>query len=162
MFIQKISSNKPQKDTSECASSRSDIISIQTPSSIKILSEAINNAQKASKVPKILSSYTPVKNDRVDEALAGYINKHSRHLSSSFVRENSGVYTVGKRRVGIKLEHGNLYVRSAGKCVRIKEFLSNHFPQEMSYSCLNSSRKESQVSLRRSNSPLPSKKYINL
>lgn len=81
-----------------------------------------------------LGFYIPRKFDKVDRALANYLNNYSdRHkMKIIFLRESEGVYTFGRRRVHIKVEKANqIYVRVGGGYIHVKEFIEKYTPIEM-------------------------------
>ena len=54
------------------------------------------------------SSYYPIKDDPVDEAIADYINSRSEPMQIQFIREDYGLYLFGTKRVFIKLENSKI------------------------------------------------------
>lgn len=48
-----------------------------------------------------------------------------------FIREGSGVYSFGKRKVNIRIEKGKLIVRSGGGFTPIKAFIDLNTPPEL-------------------------------
>ena len=53
-----------------------------------------------------IAVYIPVKDDQIDRKLAEYINNYPdrQKLKIMFMRESSGVYEFGSRRVMVKVE----------------------------------------------------------
>lgn len=52
--------------------------------------------------------YFPVKDDEVDQAMADYINALPDPLQIPFIREDSGIYLFGTKKVFIKLDNNKL------------------------------------------------------
>jgi hypothetical protein len=52
--------------------------------------------------------YVAVKEDEIDQALANYLNSLPYQLQVPFLREDSGIYLFGTKRVVIKLDNGQL------------------------------------------------------
>ena len=75
--------------------------------------------------------YKPVRTDQVDVAMAQYINSRLKTLEIPFVREETGVYKFGFRRVFVKLENGVLSIRVGGGYMRIEEFIELYTPVEI-------------------------------
>ena len=71
-------------------------------SELAILREMIGELQR----PK--PSYQAVKDDFVDQALAEYINARPEPMEVNFIREDSGTYLFGSKRVFIKIENGKI------------------------------------------------------
>ena len=69
--------------------------------------------------------YIAKKNDLIDICLAKYLNElpDRRKLVVSFIRQEEGVYLFGTRRIFIKIEKGNLYVRVGGGFIPISTFI---------------------------------------
>jgi myosin heavy subunit len=82
------------------------------------------------------TTYYPVKDDPVDEAIADYINTRSEPMPINFIREEYGVYLFGTKKVFIKLENNkltsNFYsVRVGGGYMRIDQFVNTYMPIEL-------------------------------
>ena len=71
-------------------------------SELAILREMIGELQK----PR--ANYQPVKDDFVDQALAEYLNSRPEPMEVNFIREDSGTYLFGSKRVFIKIENGKI------------------------------------------------------
>lgn len=70
--------------------------------------------------------YIAHKNDKIDLALANFINKYPerKKMNIMFLRESEGVYQFGQKRVYVKIEAGNkLLVRVGGGFISIDEFI---------------------------------------
>lgn len=70
--------------------------------------------------------YIPKKSDRIDSAMAEFINKYPERDSMKimFLRESEGVYRFGTRQVQIKIEQGNkIFCRVGGGYLSVSEFL---------------------------------------
>jgi len=69
--------------------------------------------------------YIPLKGDKVDKKLAEYINNFPNRskLKVMFLRESEGVYEYGKKKVGVKVEGGKIFVRVGGGFLSIDEFI---------------------------------------
>ena len=70
--------------------------------------------------------YIPKKEDKIDKALANYINKLPEHtkMKIMFIRESEGVYKFGQRRVQIKIEKGdNILIRVGGGYITPDQFI---------------------------------------
>lgn len=76
--------------------------------------------------------YIPVKRDNVDEKLAEYINKlDPQQIKIMFMRESSGVYEFGSRRVMVRVERGKIQIKVGGGYLSIDEFLNQYTPEEL-------------------------------
>jgi chromosome segregation ATPase len=71
-------------------------------SELSILREMIGELQK----PK--PSYNAIKDDYVDQALAEYLNSRPEPMEVNFIREDTGTYLFGSKRVFIKIENGKI------------------------------------------------------
>ena len=80
-----------------------------------------------------IAVYIPVKEDQVDRKLAEYINNYPERnkLKIMFMRESSGVYQFGQRRVQVKVERDNIKIRVGGGYLSIDQFLEQYTPQEL-------------------------------
>lgn len=73
--------------------------------------------------------YIAKKRDKVDEALAKYINEFPERekLQIMFLRESEGVYQFGQKRVYIKIEKGDqIFARVGGGFMGIDQFISQY------------------------------------
>ena len=73
--------------------------------------------------------YIAKKRDKVDEALAQYINEYPERekLQIMFLRESEGVYQFGQKRVYIKVEKGGqIFVRVGGGFMGIDQFITQY------------------------------------
>ena len=72
-----------------------------------------------------IAVYIPVKSDTIDTKLAEYINNYPdrQKLKIMFMRESSGVYEFGQRRVHVKVEKGKILIKVGGGFLSIDEFL---------------------------------------
>ena len=77
--------------------------------------------------------YVPVKDDLVDEKMAEFINNYPdrNKLKIMFMRESSGVYEFGSRRVMVKVERGKIQIKVGGGYLSIDEFLDQYTPVEL-------------------------------
>ena len=77
--------------------------------------------------------YVPIKDDPVDEKLAEFVNNYPdrTQLKLMFLRESSGIYEFGTKRVEVRNTHGKLLIRVGGGYMGIDEFLQNYTPQEL-------------------------------
>ena len=75
----------------------------------------------------------PVKGDKVDEALAEYINnmEDKSKLKVMFVRLNPGVYQFGSKKICIKVECGKINIRVGGGYMIIDEFIDEYTTIEL-------------------------------
>jgi hypothetical protein len=80
-----------------------------------------------------IAVYIPVKEDNVDKRLAEYINNYPERskLKIMFMRETSGVYQFGTKRVQVKVERDNIKIRVGGGYLSIDQFLEQYTPQEL-------------------------------
>ena len=77
--------------------------------------------------------YIPVKRDNVDEKLADYLNKMDpSQIKIMFMRESSGVYEFGSKRVMVRVERGKIQIKVGGGYLSIDEFLDQYTPDELS------------------------------
>ena len=81
--------------------------------------------------------YVPVKDDGVDVALAEYLNNMGSSLLVPFIREDSGIYLFGTKRVCVKLDNGQLssnpyLVRVGGGAILVDEFVLMYGETELS------------------------------
>ena len=68
---------------------------------IMILKDVITELQK--KIP-----YVAAKDDPIDFVMADYVNSRGEPLEIPFVREDSGIYLFGSKRIFVKLDNGKL------------------------------------------------------
>ena len=80
-----------------------------------------------------IAVYIPVKSDTIDTKLAEYINNYPdrQKLKIMFMRESSGVYEFGQRRVHVKVEKGKILIKVGGGFLSIDEFLDQYTPVEL-------------------------------
>lgn len=67
--------------------------------------------------------YMHLKGDKIDEALAEYINKNKGSMEVMFVRVDPGVYEFGTKRICVKADQGKLSIRVGGGYMEIEKFL---------------------------------------
>lgn len=69
--------------------------------------------------------YVPSTDDNIDVALAEYINNYPERskLKIMFMRESSGVYQFGSKRVAVKIEKDSIKIRVGGGFLSIDEFI---------------------------------------
>lgn len=77
--------------------------------------------------------YIPIKDDVVDEKLAEFVNNFPdrSQLKIMFLRESSGVYEFGTKRVEVRQTNNKLLIRVGGGYMGIDEFLQNYTPLEL-------------------------------
>ena len=80
-----------------------------------------------------IAVYIPVDSDLVDQRLAEYINNYPERnrLKVMFMRESSGVYQFGTKRVYVKVEKDKIMIRVGGGYLSIDEFLDIYTPLEI-------------------------------
>lgn len=80
-----------------------------------------------------IAVYIPVDNDNVDSRLAEYINNYPQRnrLKVMFMRESSGIYQFGTRKVYVKVEQDKIIIRVGGGFLTIDEFLDIYTPLEI-------------------------------
>lgn len=91
-------------------------------SSLLDINEALENGQAV---------YIARKNDKTDQALAGYLNTYPERekMNIMFLRESEGVYQFGQKRVYVKVEKGDtILVRVGGGYMHIDEFIQQYTP----------------------------------
>lgn len=77
--------------------------------------------------------YVPIKNDPVDEKLADFVNNYPdrSQLKIMFLRESSGVYEFGTKRVSVEVTKNKILIRVGGGFISIDEFLQQYTPLEL-------------------------------
>ena len=77
--------------------------------------------------------YVPIKDDHIDERLADYMNNvpDRRKLRIMFLRESTGVYEFGTKRVKVEVTQGKILIRVGGGYISIDEFLEQYTPLEL-------------------------------
>ena len=80
-----------------------------------------------------LSIYMPVGDDPTDLKMADYLNNYPDHrkLKVMFMREASGVYQFGTKRVSVEVHQSRIKVRVGGGYMSIDEFLEQYTPTEV-------------------------------
>jgi hypothetical protein len=80
-----------------------------------------------------IAVYIPVKDDQIDKKLAEFINNYPERqkLKIMFMRESSGVYQFGTKRVAVKVEQEGIKIRVGGGYLSIDEFLDQYTPAEL-------------------------------
>ena len=80
-----------------------------------------------------VSIYVPIKDDPVDERVAEYLNNYPdrQQLKIMFLRESTGVYEFGTKRVEVREAKGKLLIRVGGGYMGIDEFLATYTPGEL-------------------------------
>ena len=80
-----------------------------------------------------IAVYIPIRGDEVDHRVAKYINNcpDRSKLKIMFMRETSGVYEFGKKRVAVKVEKDCIKVRVGGGFLSIDEFIDQYTPEEL-------------------------------
>jgi len=69
--------------------------------------------------------YIPVKGDAIDSKLAEYINNYPdrQKLKIMFMRESSGVYEFGSKRIRVEVQREKITIKVGGGFLSIDEFL---------------------------------------
>ena len=77
--------------------------------------------------------YVPIKSDPVDVKMAEFINNYPDRskLKMMFMRDSSGVYEFGTKRVTVTIERGRIQIRTGGGFLSIDEFLDQFTPIEL-------------------------------
>ena len=77
--------------------------------------------------------YIPVREDPVDKKLAEYINNYPDRskLKIMFMRESSGIYQFGSRKIYVRVEKDRIIIRVGGGYLTIDEFLDIYTPIEL-------------------------------
>ena len=77
--------------------------------------------------------YVPHRDDPVDVKMAEFINNYPdrNKLKIMFLRESSGVYEFGSKRVNVRIEKGKILIRVGGGYMSIDEFLDQNTPVEL-------------------------------
>ncbi len=77
--------------------------------------------------------YIPDREDPIDNQLAEYINNYPEmsKMRIMFLRESSGIYHFGSRRVYVRVERDKITVRVGGGYLSIDEFLDIYTPMEL-------------------------------
>ena len=72
-----------------------------------------------------ISVYIPLKDDAVDIKLADFVNNYPdrNKLKIMFMRESSGVYDFGSRKVFVKVAGDKIQIKVGGGYLSIDEFL---------------------------------------
>jgi len=77
--------------------------------------------------------YIPIKEDPVDMKMAEYINNYPdrTRLKIMFMRESSGVYAFGTKRINVEVQQDRIKVRVGGGYLSIDEFIDQYTPTEV-------------------------------
>ena len=69
--------------------------------------------------------YVPVRDDPLDMKVAEYINNYPDRakLKIMFMRESSGVYAFGNKRINVEVQQNKIKVRIGGGYLSIDEFI---------------------------------------
>ena len=80
-----------------------------------------------------IAVYIPVKNDAIDKKLAEYINNYPdrKKLKIMFMRESSGVYEFGSKRIRVEVQREKITIKVGGGYLSIDEFLDQYTPDEL-------------------------------
>ena len=72
-----------------------------------------------------IAVYIRVKGDAIDQKLAEYINNYPdrQKLKIMFMRESSGVYEFGSKRVRVEVKQDKITIKVGGGFLSIDEFL---------------------------------------
>ena len=65
--------------------------------------------------------------------MADYVNNFPDRskLKIAFMRESSGIYQYGSKRINVRVENGKILIRVGGGYLGIDEFLDQHQPVEL-------------------------------
>jgi len=77
--------------------------------------------------------YIPVREDPIDKKLAEYINNYPDRskFKIMFMRESSGIYQFGSRKIYVRVEKDRIIIRVGGGYLTIDEFLDIYTPIEL-------------------------------
>ena len=77
--------------------------------------------------------YIPVKTDPIDMRIADYFNNYPDRskVKIMFMRESSGVYHFGSKRVNVRVEKDKILIRVGGGYLGIDEFMDQTQPIEL-------------------------------
>jgi chromosome segregation ATPase len=77
--------------------------------------------------------YIPVREDPIDKKLSEYINNYPDRskLKIMFMRESSGIYQFGSRKIYVRVEKDRIIIRVGGGYLTIDEFLDIYTPIEL-------------------------------
>lgn len=77
--------------------------------------------------------YIPFKEDQIDLKIAEYINNYPdrQKLKIMFMRESSGVYTFGSKKIQVEVMQNRIKVRVGGGFMSIDEFIDQYTPVEV-------------------------------
>jgi len=77
--------------------------------------------------------YIPMREDPIDKKLAEYINNYPDRskLKIMFMRESSGIYQFGSRKIYVRVEKDRIIIRVGGGYLTIDEFLDIYTPIEI-------------------------------
>lgn len=80
-----------------------------------------------------MAIYIPIKDDPVDVKMAEFVNNYPDRtkLKLMFLRESSGIYEFGTKRVEVRQTQGKLLIRVGGGYMGIDEFLQSYTPLEL-------------------------------
>lgn len=72
--------------------------------------------------------YVPVKDDPIDQKMADFINNYPdrNKLKIMFMRESSGVYQFGSKKMNVVIQKGRIMIRVGGGYLQIDEFLDQN------------------------------------
>ena len=89
----------------------------------------LEEEERLRRLPKPKFKYIPVKGDKVDEKMAGYMNNFDMDVPMQ--RLGDGQYMFGTRKVFAKIMNDKLVVRVGGGFMLIDEFLPTYGQQEI-------------------------------
>jgi len=80
-----------------------------------------------------IAVYIPVKGDPIDKKLAEYINNYPDRakLKIMFLRETSGVYEFGQKRIAVSVKQDKIQIKVGGGYLSIDEFIDQYTPAEL-------------------------------
>lgn len=108
---------------------------------LELLRQVRDHQDKADKLKQYVlelrtrsAIYIPARNDHIDKRLAEIINNHPERwrLKFMFLRESSGLYSFGSRKITLSIDKRNrISVRVGGGYLSIDEFLDHCTPVEL-------------------------------
>jgi hypothetical protein len=78
-------------------------------------------------------TYIPLPDDKIDTTIAEFINGSNdpTKLTRLFMRESSGVYQFGTRRLYVKMEGPKIFIRVGGGYLTLEQFLRENVNVEL-------------------------------
>ena len=80
-----------------------------------------------------LAIYVPIRDDPIDMKVAEYINNYPDRakLKIMLMRESSGVYEFGTKRIQVEVIQNKIKIRVGGGNMSIDEFIDQYTPVEL-------------------------------